>query len=239
MTGWADTWMMSTKAKHPNCMLKWMAWMLHARGPDAGRRVLRRGAGQPQGVPVPRRGYGAYQLPGLLRPVRRQRPELLQLDRVLEDAAGGLRRRPRPDVHRLLGLDPEVDGDQGLSRRSATRIRRGAARRSARPLRPVAMTARRAPQRRRGACGGASARAPTGIRSLQARAAAHRRRSGWFGARLLRLARRAVRRGVLVPRPATSAIVSASSASTTSRQLLTRPGLPGHHAAHHRLWRRW
>ena len=28
MTGWADTWMMSAKAKHPNCMLKWMAWMI-------------------------------------------------------------------------------------------------------------------------------------------------------------------------------------------------------------------
>lgn len=28
MTGWADTWMMSSKAQHPNCMLKWMTWML-------------------------------------------------------------------------------------------------------------------------------------------------------------------------------------------------------------------
>jgi putative spermidine/putrescine transport system substrate-binding protein len=28
MTGWADTWMMSAKAPHPNCMLKWMAWMI-------------------------------------------------------------------------------------------------------------------------------------------------------------------------------------------------------------------
>ncbi len=28
MTGWADTWMVSSKAQHPNCMLKWMAWML-------------------------------------------------------------------------------------------------------------------------------------------------------------------------------------------------------------------
>ncbi len=28
MTGWADTWMMSSTAQHPNCMLKWMAWML-------------------------------------------------------------------------------------------------------------------------------------------------------------------------------------------------------------------
>jgi putative spermidine/putrescine transport system substrate-binding protein len=26
-TGWADTWMMSAKAKHPNCMYKWMAWV--------------------------------------------------------------------------------------------------------------------------------------------------------------------------------------------------------------------
>jgi putative spermidine/putrescine transport system substrate-binding protein len=28
MTGWADTWMMSSKTQHPNCMLKWMTWML-------------------------------------------------------------------------------------------------------------------------------------------------------------------------------------------------------------------
>jgi putative spermidine/putrescine transport system substrate-binding protein len=28
MTGWADTWMMSSNAKHPNCMLAWMNWML-------------------------------------------------------------------------------------------------------------------------------------------------------------------------------------------------------------------
>ncbi len=28
MTGWADTWMMSSRAAHPNCMLKWMGWML-------------------------------------------------------------------------------------------------------------------------------------------------------------------------------------------------------------------
>jgi putative spermidine/putrescine transport system substrate-binding protein len=26
-TGWADTWMMSAKAAHPNCMLMWMDWM--------------------------------------------------------------------------------------------------------------------------------------------------------------------------------------------------------------------
>ena len=28
MTGWADTWMVSAHAAHPNCMAKWMAWMI-------------------------------------------------------------------------------------------------------------------------------------------------------------------------------------------------------------------
>jgi putative spermidine/putrescine transport system substrate-binding protein len=28
MTGWADTWMMSSHAKHPNCMYLWMGWMV-------------------------------------------------------------------------------------------------------------------------------------------------------------------------------------------------------------------
>jgi putative spermidine/putrescine transport system substrate-binding protein len=26
-TGWADTWMISSKSKHPNCMYKWMNWI--------------------------------------------------------------------------------------------------------------------------------------------------------------------------------------------------------------------
>jgi putative spermidine/putrescine transport system substrate-binding protein len=27
-TGWSDTWMVSSKAKHPNCMYKWMNWII-------------------------------------------------------------------------------------------------------------------------------------------------------------------------------------------------------------------
>jgi putative spermidine/putrescine transport system substrate-binding protein len=30
VTGWADTWMMSSHAQHPNCMLMWMDYTLHA-----------------------------------------------------------------------------------------------------------------------------------------------------------------------------------------------------------------
>jgi len=26
VTGWADTWMMSSRARHPNCMYRWMQW---------------------------------------------------------------------------------------------------------------------------------------------------------------------------------------------------------------------
>jgi putative spermidine/putrescine transport system substrate-binding protein len=27
-TGWSDTWMISSKAQHPNCMYKWMDWII-------------------------------------------------------------------------------------------------------------------------------------------------------------------------------------------------------------------
>ncbi|MBT2209089.1 ABC transporter substrate-binding protein [Actinomadura sp. NEAU-AAG7] len=30
-TGWSDTWMISSKAQHPNCMYKWMSWMATPR----------------------------------------------------------------------------------------------------------------------------------------------------------------------------------------------------------------
>src|SRR3954453_2287237 len=30
-TGWSDTWMISSKAKHPNCMYQWMNWIIAPR----------------------------------------------------------------------------------------------------------------------------------------------------------------------------------------------------------------
>jgi putative spermidine/putrescine transport system substrate-binding protein len=35
-TGWSDTWMISSKAKHPNCMYKWMDWIV---SPKANAQV--------------------------------------------------------------------------------------------------------------------------------------------------------------------------------------------------------
>jgi putative spermidine/putrescine transport system substrate-binding protein len=30
-TGWSDTWMISSKAKHPNCMYEWMNWIIEPK----------------------------------------------------------------------------------------------------------------------------------------------------------------------------------------------------------------
>ena len=64
MTGWADTWMLSTKAKNPNCMLKWMAWMLT---PEVQAQVAEN-FGEAPANPLACQyldvGYGSYQLPG-------------------------------------------------------------------------------------------------------------------------------------------------------------------------------
>jgi putative spermidine/putrescine transport system substrate-binding protein len=37
-TGWADTWMLSSKAKHPNCAYKWMAYISEAK-PQAQQAI--------------------------------------------------------------------------------------------------------------------------------------------------------------------------------------------------------
>jgi len=62
MTGWADTWMLSTEAKNPNCMLKWMAWMLT---PEVQAQVAEN-FGEAPANPLACKyldvGYGTYQL---------------------------------------------------------------------------------------------------------------------------------------------------------------------------------
>ena len=46
-TGWSDTWMIATKAKHPNCMYMWMDHMASAEANGTGDGLVRRGADQP------------------------------------------------------------------------------------------------------------------------------------------------------------------------------------------------
>ena len=40
-TGWSDTWMISSKAAHPNCMYKWMNYIISPAGECRRDRLLR------------------------------------------------------------------------------------------------------------------------------------------------------------------------------------------------------
>ena len=109
-TGWADTWMLSAHAKHPNCAYMWMKWVSTPEGAGAAGDLLRRDAREHEGV----RRHGQA-LEGLRRavPLRRLRG-VLQLDQVLEDAGGRLRQR-QERLHGLHAVATGVDADEGLS----------------------------------------------------------------------------------------------------------------------------
>jgi putative spermidine/putrescine transport system substrate-binding protein len=62
MTGWADTWMMSAKATHPNCMLKWMAWMISPEVQAQVAEVFGEAPANPQACKYLDVGYGPYAL---------------------------------------------------------------------------------------------------------------------------------------------------------------------------------
>jgi putative spermidine/putrescine transport system substrate-binding protein len=61
MTGWADTWMMSAKAQHPNCMLKWMAWMITPEVQAQVAENFGEAPANPKACKYLDPGYGPYQ----------------------------------------------------------------------------------------------------------------------------------------------------------------------------------
>ena len=63
VTGWADTWMMSTKAAHPNCMLKWMAWMLTPQIQAQVAEYFGEAPTNSKACQYLDAGYGTYQIP--------------------------------------------------------------------------------------------------------------------------------------------------------------------------------
>ena len=89
-TGWADTWLLATKAPHPNCAYKWMAYISHAEGAGRAGRLLRRDAGQHAGLPD--HGQAARRAPAR-RTTPTSRDAYFNIDQVLEDAARALRQR--------------------------------------------------------------------------------------------------------------------------------------------------
>ena len=101
-TGWSDTWMISSEAKNPNCMYLWMD---HIISPEANAAATEYFGEAPSSTEacaltadknhcddVPRGGRG-----------------LLLPDLVLDDAAGGLRRRSGDGLQGLLGVDAGLD----------------------------------------------------------------------------------------------------------------------------------
>jgi len=65
MTGWADTWMLSKYAKHPNCMLKWMAWMITPQVQAQVAEYFGEAPANPKACDILDKpgGYGSYSIP--------------------------------------------------------------------------------------------------------------------------------------------------------------------------------
>jgi len=63
MTGWSDTWMLSRYAKHPNCMLKWMAWMVTPEVQAQVAEYFGEAPANPKACDILNKGYGSYAIP--------------------------------------------------------------------------------------------------------------------------------------------------------------------------------
>ena len=171
--GWSDTWMISSKAKHPNCMYMWMN---HIISPEGERRRW------PSGSARRRRTRSRAR-----RPPTKNHCEIFHADDedvlrpggLLDDAAQAVRRRPRGHLQGLLRVGQGLDGDQGL--RSGPAVDGGS-------------------QRQREEAGGPQAhRLPLAAPARSARAAAVGA-DGLAGDRLPGLARGAVRGVALAAR---------------------------------------
>jgi putative spermidine/putrescine transport system substrate-binding protein len=62
MTGWSDTWMLSRYAKHPNCMLKWMAWMVTPEVQAQVAEYFGEAPANPKACDILNKGYGSYKI---------------------------------------------------------------------------------------------------------------------------------------------------------------------------------
>jgi len=60
MTGWADTWMLASQAKHPNCMYKWMAWMVTPHVQAEVAEYFGEAPANPKACPELDKTYGSY-----------------------------------------------------------------------------------------------------------------------------------------------------------------------------------
>ena len=164
-TGWSDTWMISSKAKHPNCAYMWMNYIVSPKANAAGGRVVRRGA-----VEQARLRRDGRQTDHCTT-FHADDEAYFEPDLVLDHADRNqcLDGRDERHLQGLRGLDAGLDGDQGLT----TVPRRDMAPAACRRVRQAAAPARvvAAPPRRRAAgalllgADGSGSWSPTSARS--------------------------------------------------------------------------
>ena len=106
-TGWSDTWMISSKAKHPNCMYMWMNWITT---PKVQAQVAE-WFGE---APANRKACAHTADKNHCKIFHAGDDAVLRPRRLLDDADQELRRQPRRHVHGLLAVGPGLDRHQGL-----------------------------------------------------------------------------------------------------------------------------
>ena len=106
-TGWSDTWMISSKAKHPNCMYRWMN---HIISPKANAAVAE-WFGE---APSNKKACAETADKDHCDDLPRRRREVLRPGLLLDDATQELWRRPGGYLQGLLRLGQGLDRGQGL-----------------------------------------------------------------------------------------------------------------------------
>ncbi len=107
-TGWSDTWMISSKAKNPNCMYLWMNYII---SPEANAMATEY-FGE---APVNAEACGLTKDKNHCTTFHAEDEEYFDQGRLLEDADQGLRRRPGRGVQGLRRMDGGLDRDQGVA----------------------------------------------------------------------------------------------------------------------------
>ena len=123
-TGWADSWLLATKAPHPNCAYLWMKYISEPK-PQA-QQALSFGETPANSLACAVMDQLAE---GRLRvAARRQARLLLQQHQVLEDAARAVRQRPErlravPEVGQRLDADHRLGSSRTMSATARDRRR--------------------------------------------------------------------------------------------------------------------
>ena len=115
MTGWADTWMMSRYAKHPNCMLKWMAWMVTPEVQAQVAEYFGEAPANPKACDILNKGYGSYQIPNFCDAYHVTDQAFYNAISFWKTPIRGLRRQPRDDLRPVRPVARGVHRREGLT----------------------------------------------------------------------------------------------------------------------------